>query len=745
MADQDAYSAAMREAADAAWDHNWERAIGSYKHAAELAPDDSQALAGLALSLMEAGYTDQALTAYERVSQLVPGDPLPHEKMAEIYSGMGRKGDAAKKYVAVAEIFFARQDLNRAVPYWQSAIDLDADLPQPHMRLAVVYERNKETVPSAVAEYLELARLLQGFGQVPRAEQALQRASKLDPLSNEVRNAIDDLRRGQPLQRLATRAGSSAKKAKTGPQIREDDDDIPIDEGDKEPARSPIDEAARHAMSVLADLIWSGEVPQNAQPPLLQAIDLHQFGDVEGALAAYSKAFDAGLDTPALRLNLGLLNQSAHNNRDAVNLLSQVGTMPEYRLAANLALGLAYVAEDDMPKAARHLLMSLQGADQELNTQYDASGYERMLAGFQTQGRDQLSEISKALALTLNDANWRTKLSGSFAGYVAQGKDNYVPDLIELLVEGGRPEIAEAMERVEMFLHRSLLRLAMEEAHYALERSPDYLPAHRAIADIMIKEGRTQEAATKINLVANTYLMRGNPEKAADLFAEVIQLWPADLGARERVMEMLKSQGRVNEVLRHYTEMGDLFYRLRADPDNAITIYKQALDYASKNNADSAPRVALLKSLADIESQRLNWREAMAAYDEIAQLAPDDEDASLSLVDLHFRMGNSERAIKALDSYMRYCVTHGNTDRVVTTLEEQVRRHPDETALRHRLSDVYQQQKRFAEAIAQMDALGELYLDAGRKSDAIDTIRKIISMNPNDTEGYRQLLEQLES
>jgi tetratricopeptide (TPR) repeat protein len=245
-------------------------------------------------------------------------------------------------------------------------------------------------------------------------------------------------------------------------------------------------------------------------------------------------------------------------------------------------------------------------------------------------------------------------------------------------------------------------------------------------------------------LLANSYLLRGNADKAADLFAEVIQLWPADLGARERVIDMLIQQGRVNEVVRHYQDLGDLFYKLRADPDRAIEIYEQALDYAKKNNADSGPRVAILKSLADIESQRLNSREAMAAYEEIAQLAPDDEVAAMALIDLHFRMGNSERAVRALDNYMRYCVTHGNTDVVVTTLEEQARRHPDEPALRQRLADVYQQQRRFAESIAQLDALGEMYLDAGRKPDAVATIRKIISMNPPDMEGYRELLEQLE-
>src|SRR5437016_765153 len=109
MADQDAYQAAMREAANAAWDRNWEQAIASYRNAVKLVPEDSQALAGLALSLMEAGYNDEALRAYEKVTQLVPGDPLPYEKTAEILEKLGRKSDAAKKYVAVAEVYFQRK------------------------------------------------------------------------------------------------------------------------------------------------------------------------------------------------------------------------------------------------------------------------------------------------------------------------------------------------------------------------------------------------------------------------------------------------------------------------------------------------------------------------------------------------------------------------------------------------------------------------------------------------------------
>lgn len=733
----------MREAANAAWDRDWPNAISHYQRAVEAVPEDSQALAGLALSLMEAGYSDRALATYEQVSRLVPSDPLPYEKIAQILEAIGRDGEAAKKYTAVAEIYFARKDLTRAIPYWQKASELDPDLPQPHMRLAVVFERDPKTHPAALYEYLDLARLLQMHGQMPKAEQALDRARRLDPLNADVRNAVDDLKRGQQIQRPPQRATVHVQIPQTG--MLTPPEEFQEEEAERPPDRSPLEEAGRNAMSLLADLIWSGQVPSAAQSHLLNAINSHQIGEIEPAIQAYARTYELGLNTPALHLALGLLYQKMRQNRQAITHLSEVVSVPDYAFHGNVALGIAYLAEMDVLRSAQHLITALQMADREVNPHHDEAGYMRLVGALDTQGRDYLMEISRSLAAVLNDRNWREKLGSSFAGYAAQGNANYVPDLIELMIEGGRPEIAQAMERVETYLSRNLLRMAIEEIYFALQRSPDYLPAHRAVADLLMKEGRTQEAAYKLNLVANTYLLRGNAEKAADLFAEVLELWPADVAARERVIDMLKNQGRVNEALRHYQEMGDLYYRLRADPDQAVRIYREALNYAQRQEADPAPRLALLKSLADIESQRLNWREALNAYDHIAELAPDDHEAAMSLVDLHFRVAQPDRAIRALDNYMRRCVARGDTAQVVVTLEEQVRRHPDETALRQRLADVYQQQKRYTEAIQQMDALGELFLDAGRKSDAVETIRRIISMNPADVDSYRQLLEQLES
>jgi hypothetical protein len=47
------------------------------------------------------------------------------------------------------------------------------------------------------------------------------------------------------------------------------------------------------------------------------------------------------------------------------------------------------------------------------------------------------------------------------------------------------------------------------------------------------------------------------------------------------------------------------------------------------------------------------------------------------------------------------------------------------------------------EAIAEYDALGEMQLEAGLREEAAQTIQTIISLEPDDIEGYRRLYSQI--
>lgn len=741
MADQEAYKAAMTEAANAAWEHDWATAIAAYQRAIQIIPGDAQALAGLAASLMESGQYDQALQTYERVSQIVPSDPLPLEKIAEIYYMTGRIPEAARRYFAVAEIYFSRRDLRQAVANWERATGLDADALQAHMRLAQYYEQNPESRSLAVYEYLALARLLQKASQLSKAEQALTRALNLETTNMDARAALDDFKRGVPLQTVV----APGRPAPPPPPTRTGRDGGPAEPEPEVTQRSLADEAAHSALAVLADLPFSGDVPPAAIEPLVQAIELHQIGAADEAIQSYNAAIQAGLNHPALTFNLGLMYHYTNQPDQALNLLPLAADNPQYGPAASMMLGQIYYARQDATKAAEYFVAALRGADMLVNDRVDNAGYGRLMAGLADQTVEYHSDLCKGLSAFLNDVKWRDRLKAALAGYITAGKTSYVPDLVEIVLEGGRPEIGNIMERVDLYVSRNLHRMALEELYYAVEKSPDYLPAHRRLADILIKEGRTQDAALKINLVADTYLVRGEKEKAADLFAEVIDLWPSDVAARDKVITMLKEQGRVNEALHHYTEMGDFYLRLMADIPKATEFYHQALDYARKNNADPSGIVRILKALADIEGQQLNTRKALSYYEQVIQMAPDDEEATLAVIDLNFQSGESDAAVAALDNYIRYCITAGKTDKIVTTLEEQSRNHPNEVGVRQRLAQVYQQQKRIPDAIAQMDAIGELLLDSGRVAEAAEVIRSIIALNPPDIEGYQQLLAQLEA
>src|SRR5690606_41470926 len=112
--------------------------------------------------------------------------------------------------------------------------------------------------------------------------------------------------------------------------------------------------------------------------------------------------------------------------------------------------------------------------------------------------------------------------------------------------------------------------------------------------------------------------------------------------------------------------------------------------------------------LADVESQRLNWHRALQYYERIRQMHPEDEEVALSIVDLHYQLGQPREAVRALDDTIREILRQGRGDRVTEILEEQVGRHPQEAPLRRRLAAGYRPQGRLQAAVPRLAAPAEL-------------------------------------
>jgi tetratricopeptide (TPR) repeat protein len=132
-------------------------------------------------------------------------------------------------------------------------------------------------------------------------------------------------------------------------------------------------------------------------------------------------------------------------------------------------------------------------------------------------------------------------------------------------------------------------------------------------------------------------------------------------------------------------------------------------------------------------------------YEEILELYPGDERAYRMLIDLHYSLASPVDAIRYLDKLLGLYARKKQISKIVHMLEELVKSYQVDSGVRSRLAAIYKQLGRKREAIEEYDALGKLQLEAGMLTDAIQTIKQIIALNPDDLDEYQRLLAKLQS
>ena len=741
---REVYERAMNEGAQAAWDQDWDRAINAYGRAVVEFPNDPTAHTSLGLVLLEANRLEHALQVYTRAHQLAPDDPTPLARSADVLERMGRTEEAAQNYVKVAELCLSRRDIERAIENWERAASLMPGQIEVHSRLALAYERVGER-KSAIREYLAIAGIFQRRDETQKAIQACQRALRLDKNNPQVLNSLQALQAGVEIADGGVERTAKPARARsafgTGPL----EDDAGAKAAGADDFRGPVGEAQHIALAELATyLLESGIVAQEGGKAATRGIDLQRTGNVGAAVEAYQRARDARVHHPALHFNLGSLLVEYGDYEASIKELLQALKHPRLAAGAHFAIGQAYMALDDQPRAAEHLLQAFKTIDLE-DSEHDLESqslHDAMIRQTKAMDSAQLGALNQSLIAFMTGPNWRRNVTETRTQLEDAARIDGEAGLLEMIATDGTGRIAAIMSRIDQYYRAGLYTLAVDEAYYAVEIAPSYLPAHVRIAEVLLSENRMRPAIDKYNMVAETYRVRGDSKKAARILSELLALAPMDISVRKRLISWLEEEERWSEALQEYINLADTHYNL-ADPDSARQAYERAEAIGRQSGASQEQMLHILHRIGDIDVQRLDLRQALRTYDRIKHVAPDDVRARQTLIDLHYRLGNNADAIAELDDLLRlYARTHRG-DLIAQTLEEQVAQRPNEMALRSRLARVYQQQRRYRDAVAQLDALGELQLEAGLREEAIVTIRSIVALNQPDRESYVQLLRQL--
>ncbi|MDP2777676.1 MAG: tetratricopeptide repeat protein, partial [Anaerolineales bacterium] len=147
--------------------------------------------------------------------------------------------------------------------------------------------------------------------------------------------------------------------------------------------------------------------------------------------------------------------------------------------------------------------------------------------------------------------------------------------------------------------------------------------------------------------------------------------------------------------------------------------------------------------MADIDLQRLDWKQALRIYEQIRSLDPDDDGARKQLVELNLRMKQPDKALSEIENYINHLESQHNNDLAIIFLQELVNEYENQPLLNRTLAAQLHRSGRTNEAITLLDKLSETLMQNGDKPGAMQVINQIVLMNPPKVEDYRQLLIQM--
>jgi tetratricopeptide (TPR) repeat protein len=768
--DQKAFERAMNNGHTAAWEQSWERAAQFYRSALEEFPQHPMALNSLALAMFEMKDYQQALVYYQKAAQAAPDDPLPFEKIARIYEGMGKTAHAVQASLKTAELHLKSRNVEKALENWLRAIYLQPENIMARTRLAMVYERMGRKNEAAV-EYLATASLMQHTGDLVKAMQVVEYVMQLVPDSEDARRAMQRLRNNQPLPKPGRpRLAGIALSA-----LDTSDRQLPPAQADIVQPMDPVAEARRQAMSELAGLLFeqaeealpvtraprkglaaltrgAGGAPGVADRTRImlhlgQAIESQSQGEDNQAAAELERAIDIGLSHPAAFFNAGML-VARRNGQRALRYLQQSVHHRDYALASYLVMAQVHQQEGNLIEALTAYLRALRLADA---TTVPADTADELMQLYEPiieeQAHNEDEEAVKSIAQTvagqLLRPDWRTFLVTARQQLPPQTEGGPPLPLAEMLLESNSGQVVEALARVRQMVNQKKYQSAMEEALNTLQVAPTYLPVHTQIGDILIRYGRIQDAVAKFMLVAELYRLRGEAGQAIRLLSRVTQMAPMELKVRTKLIDLLVAQGHLEEALQQYMDLGTVYYHL-AELNLARQTYASALRLAHQVKTERSWSVEILYKLADIDLQRLDLRQAVRVFEQIRTIEPEETRARRSIIDLNFRLGQEPAALSEVDGFTALLEHSGKREAAIDFLIELTADRPESLELNKRLADLYMRGGQVLQAVERLDMIADSLMNAGNREGAAAMLKAIIALKPMNVNEYRVALERLQ-
>lgn len=758
---QQNFRSAMSRGNSAAWELDWQAAVTHYQAALEEFPENSMALTSLGLAFYELNDYGSALDFYKKAALVAPEDPTPPEKIADIFERQGRLEEAIQAVVHAAELHLKIRDAEKAISCYERATSLNPQNLHAHTRLALIFERMRKNT-RAIEEFLAAAAILQRTGQLNRARKTVEHCLMIDADSAAAKEALQTLNEmgmlPEPKARenvLASLRMAEVMEPKVDPITKElitMEDTLPTEYFKQKSlvvlASMLFDSVSE--MSFLSDgkKAAAQRHSEEIMLALNKAVNYLTHDEAHKAVPHLEELVKAGIDSPAITYNLGytLMHE---NPRRAVEVLEQCVRKDDYAMGAFLILGKIFTRRggtSNLRRGATFYLHALSMAD--LYT-VDSSRHGALREAYvhvydipqQMSDDRKLQKFCKTISSQLNRKDWMKYLNSIRAQLPEKDEKTPAP-LSDLVLNSNNTQMLEAISRIRLLTDEKKYDYALEEAFYALQFAPSYLPLHIEIANLQNLQEDFQQSVEKYSLISRLYLLRGEIWQGSRMIEEALKINPMDITLRKKLIELLTEQNRITDALEHYMALAGN-YEVYANFDEMRKVYFDALRISSKIPNSNERNIEILNKIADIDMQRLDWHRAQRVYEQIKTLAPNDADVRSNLIGVYYRLGQVDAAENEIEDFISVMRNSRQYEKGIEFLLSLIEEWPQKYNQREMLAELYLRMGRRENALDEYNTVASAYLDENDTDNTIRILQRMMTIDPEHGGEYQLVVNRL--
>lgn len=606
------YNAAMKRAEEHSRKQEWPAALKEYQRAASEFPEDAQARLGIAATYAGMNRWRDALDIYQTMLRASPEDPVLMERLAESYVQLKDLAQARDAYLRLSNQYVIHRKAPQAIAALEKLGEILPGDEEVMVRLARLYQDTGDKAAAARMQ-TERIRLLFRAGRINDAMVLCEETLKLAPDNRQVKELAFRLRR-----EIAARKERGEAEEETGAATvvstyqleqwaREASERQ--EQGDVEGAIRLYERALqgglnRAEVSYNLGMLYKevGRLPEaivqfkTASADDEYALSSHfamgesyrDQGDVDRAAQEFEQALHL-VDLPTI-------------GREAVEDLIQM-----YEAAAAV-----HEQRGDLARAAS-LYATLAGFLQSKRWRQDRTDELRKRAQALTEKSmfDKLRQLGTGILPAIEE-HARGEPAREPPGVaeppvgIPSLTDGALRPITDFLRGAGRAGLAQTGEPVEaaltvkpleealsivppvpvqlpvreldtagldgpvqelveasrVYLERGFFNAAIDACCEVIQAVPDYLPIHLRLAEIYERQDRPEMALAKYQALANTYLVRGDKEKTAEVYRALLSISPDSVSTRSRLADLLVELERTPEAVHEMIQIAHTYLRM---------------------------------------------------------------------------------------------------------------------------------------------------------------------------------------